>query len=487
MKKYNITTQVFVLFALHMVALFLLLILVLYFANRIHHGTERIVKENVSSMEAAIHLKRQIYHQKEAMTELMTEGWNPLLMGRLFKEEENFESWLEKAKDSAFTEKEKKIVGELSSFYQQIDAVYKDFLERKGVPVGTAVKVVKDYDVMRELCMQLLNTNKELIDQTMMKKDTYLRYMYVSAIALVMVSFGLLFGLFFTRSVTKPLRKLVDDTRSVVKYSVEEHEKSMGNEINMLENQLHHITYLLEDSGKTINEQRQRLLHAERLAAIGEISAKIAHEVRNPLTGIRTGIQLIKRQNETDDQFQQKLARMIQELNRVERIVSDMLNYSRPLKPNFQKVDLIKLLRESASWVEKNLDEKQISLEMADYAPLIIEADSDMLKQVFYNILNNACENLGSGNRLTIKIDNEVFDSSSFAHLIFEDDGPGIKSDLLDKIFKPFFSTKPKGTGLGLAICQNIVIEHKGKIWAENGNPKGLRFNIVLPKRQENA
>ena len=487
MRKYNITTQVFVLFALHMVALFVLLALLLYFASRVQHGTERIVTENVSSMEAAIHLKRQIFHQKEVMTQLMTEGWHPLLIGRLFKEEENFESWLEKARDSAFTKKEKKIVDELSASYRKMDAVYKDFLEKREVPVDMAVKVIKDYDGMRELCMQLLDTNKGLIDQTVMKKDAYLRYMYASAIALVMVSFGLLFGLFFTRSVTKPLRKLVDDTRSVVKYSVEEHEKNIGNEINMLENQMHHITYLLEDSGKTINEQRQRLLHAERLAAMGEISAKIAHEVRNPLTGIRTGIQLIKRQNETDEQFQQKLGRMIQELNRVERIVSDMLNYSRPLKPNFHKVDLIKLLRESASWVEKNLTEKQINLEMADYAPLIIEADSDMLKQVFYNILNNACENLESGNRLAIKIDNEVFDASLLAHLIFEDDGPGIKSDLLDKIFRPFFSTKPKGTGLGLAICQNIIIEHKGKIWAENGNPKGLRFNIVLPKRQESS
>jgi signal transduction histidine kinase len=485
MKKLNITMQLFIIYLLHVIVLFVFLILVLYFAGRIHKGTEKIVKENVSSMEAAIHLKRQIFHQKEIMTQLMTEGWNPLLIGRLFQENENFASWFAKAKSTAYSQKEKEVLDKLSLLYEKTNSIYNEFLEKQTVPVNQAIKVIKDYGAMRGLCMEMLQVNKELVSQTMAKKDQDIRNMNIASVALLMVGFGLLFGLYFTRSITKPLRKILEDAKSVARSAVNEHDKNIGNEINLLEENIQQILYRLEDSGKTIDEQRQRLLHAERLAAMGELSAKIAHEVRNPLTGIRTGIQLIQRQNPSNEYFQQKLGRMIQELNRVERIVSDLLSYSRPLKPNFHKVDLIKLLKESAGWAAKDITEKQIKLEFGNHSPLILEADSDMLKQVFYNIFNNACENLKSDDRLVIKAEKRTVDSSSYVHLIFEDTGPGIKPDLLDKMFKPFFTNKPLGTGLGLSICQNIIMEHRGRIWAENGSERGLILNIILPQQQE--
>lgn len=486
MKKPGIATRIFLIYGSALGILFLFSILALHFALQLREAPEQIVRENVYSLEAAIHLKRQIFHQKRIIYEMMIKGWSPVLMENLLQEKENFQSWLSKAKAVAYTKKEKKILQEISLLYEKVNSFHNEIAEKKSVPEALANQAIEDYGAMRGLCLQILEINEGLINNAV--RQTKMDFQRMSVIILVFllsgVTLSLLFFFFLTRSITKPIHRIMDEAHAADKLSMENHSQSKGDEIDRLDQHMHHIISLLENSDKTISEQRQRLLHAERLAAMGEISAKIAHEVRNPLTGIRTGIQLIKRQNQDDESFQRKLDRMIQELNRVERIVSDILNYSRPMRPNFRKIDLIKVLRDSIAGLKSDMSKKKIALETRNYGPVRIEADSDLLSQLFLNILQNASDNLGEGDRVMVRIEEGFSDASPYIHLVFEDTGPGIPPDQLDKIFKPFYSTKPLGTGLGLAICQNIVMEHKGRIWAENGS-KGSRFHIVLPKKQE--
>ena len=182
---------------------------------------------------------------------------------------------------------------------------------------------------------------------------------------------------------------------------------------------MHHLISLLENSDKKISEQRERLAHAEKFAALGEIATKIADEVRNPIAGIRTGIQLIKRETESNESFQKRLEQMIQEINRVEKVLFEILNYSCPKTPVFSRIDITKLLKESISDINEGIAEKEISVELRNYGPLIIEADSDMLKEVFSNILRNAVENLSKGDRIMARVEEGTSDTFPCIHLVF--------------------------------------------------------------------
>jgi len=488
MKKLSVAARIFLIYASALGILFLFSILALYFALQLRETPEQIVKENVYSLEAAIHLKRQIFHQKKIIYQMMIKGWDPVLMEDLLQEKENFKSWLSKARAVAYTKEEKDILQELSLLYEKVSSFHNEIAEKKVLPNALANQAIEDYGAMRGLCLQILEINEGLINNAVSQTEMDFRRMNTIILTFLLSGVALSLLAFFslTRSITRPLRKIMDEAHAADKLFSEEHSKTKGDEIGKLDQHMHHIISLLENSDKTISEQRQRLLHAERLAAMGEISAKIAHEVRNPLTGIRTGIQLIKRQTQSNESFQRKLDRMIEELNRVERIMSDILNYSRPVKPKFRKIDLMRLIKESISLINKDMAEKQVKVETRNYGPLPLEADSDMLKQVFYNILQNAGDNLREGDRVMIRIEDGTSDTTPHIHLVFEDTGPGVEPQELEKIFKPFFTTKPLGTGLGLAICQNIIMEHKGRIWAENGSKGGMKFHIVLPKRQEN-
>lgn len=193
---------------------------------------------------------------------------------------------------------------------------------------------------------------------------------------------------------------------------------------------------------------------------------------------------MIRREAKSDETFQKQLGHMIEELNGVERILSEIISYACPKEPDFHKIDITKLLKDLISEINEGMAEKEIMIESRNYGTLSVEADSDMLKQLFRNIVKNAGENLSKGDRLSIKVEEGTSDAVPYVHLVFEDTGPGIPSDQLETIFKPFTTTKPLGTGLGLAICQNIVMEHKGRIWAENSNKGGLEFHIILPKKQ---
>jgi signal transduction histidine kinase len=487
MKKPSVATRIFLLYGSILGVLFLFSVLSYYFVTLIREEPERIVEENVTSMEAAIHMKRQIFYQKETMRQIILNGWSPELMQKLNEDRENLQTWFTQAWIAAFTDDEQDILMQIQSLNEKISSILTEMGVKKSISKALAVQVIEDYGTMRGLCLQMLEINKKLIGKIMLKRDVAYKRMNIVILTILIggVSISLILLIFMTRGITRPLHRLVDEAESVDSLKEEDNQKNKEDELDKLDKHMHHIIALLESSDKTISEQRQRLLHAERLAAMGELSAKIAHEVRNPLTGMRTGIQLLKRQTLDNESFQRKLGRMIQDLNRVERIVSDLLNYSRPLKPDLKKTDLMKLVRESVEEISAEMEEKGISVESGNYGSPFLEADPDMLKQVFYNILKNASENLAKGDRVTVRLAEGASDSDPSVHLVFEDTGPGIPPDQIENIFKPFVTNKPMGTGLGLSICQNIIIEHNGKIWVENGSGKGLKVHIILPKRQK--
>lgn len=249
---------------------------------------------------------------------------------------------------------------------------------------------------------------------------------------------------------------------------------------------------LLQDlslSNEEIRGAQQQVVRAESLAAIGRLSAAIAHEVRNPLSGISAAAQALLRSAQPDTApGDLQLLRIIdRESKRLNRIITDFLQFARPRPPALRRVSVPMLVDSTLSVLEADLGGRyRIQRDFAPDTPAA-RADGDQLKQVLINLVLNAAQAMTSGGALTFRTRAAELGGQAAVELSIEDSGPGIPAADLARIFEPFFSTKKDGTGLGLAIAHQIVQAHGGTIDAHAAPAGGAVFRILLPAAQETA
>jgi signal transduction histidine kinase len=223
-----------------------------------------------------------------------------------------------------------------------------------------------------------------------------------------------------------------------------------------------------------------RLAHVDQLATLGQLSAGLAHEIKNPLAGIQGALEVLK--HETGAGATSHLYdEMLGELRRVNGILQRLLESGRPAPLRLARTDLSRLVSESAELLRPALSRKRVVLSEHVEANLeSIRVDGPKIRQVLVNLIQNAAEAMGeSGGHVTVRA-NALPDGAG-AVLIVEDDGPGIARAELDRIFEPFFTTKFTGTGLGLTISKSIVEQHGGRLEAESTPGKGSTFFVFLP------
>jgi signal transduction histidine kinase len=236
-------------------------------------------------------------------------------------------------------------------------------------------------------------------------------------------------------------------------------------------------------------EERERL--RDRLASLGEMAAGIAHELKNPLAGIEVMAGLLRRQVPDSKDAQSLLADIISEAKLANAIVVEMLEFVRPIRLQVERTDIADVLHQAVTLAETKARRGDISVTVDLAAGLpTIEGDAHQLCQVFTNLLTNAFEALEGRGAITIVSTLGVMDAA-FARepqapiptvvIDVSDNGRGIPADLTDRIFNPFFTTKPQGSGLGLAIVRKIVDAHDGRIDLNTSPEIGTRFRITLP------
>jgi PAS domain S-box-containing protein len=225
---------------------------------------------------------------------------------------------------------------------------------------------------------------------------------------------------------------------------------------------------------------------ARRLLSLGTISAGIAHEIRNPLTGIRTTIQFVLKHLERGDPNRESLTASIKELDRIEAVISDFLAYSRPPSPRRRLCDVNRILSEALALSREYLEEFGVSLveDLEDGLPLL-SIDANMIREVFLNIVMNAGNAMRKGGG-TLRISSwrsprSKRSAPTSVRIAFSDTGPGIPDGRSAEIFEPFISGGVKSLGLGLSISQRICKEHGGLISAANNSEGGARFTVILP------
>ena len=236
-------------------------------------------------------------------------------------------------------------------------------------------------------------------------------------------------------------------------------------------------------------EERERL--RDRLASLGEMAAGIAHELKNPLAGIEVMAGLLRRQVPASPDAQSLLADIISESKLANAIVVEMLEFVRPIRLQVEPTDVADVLHQAITLAETKArrGDVAVTVDLAGNLPAI-ESDHHQLCQVFTNLLTNAFEALDGQGVIAITAKmvtlEEVFtrDGHSAPQTVVvevADDGPGVPPDLTDRIFNPFFTTKPQGSSLGLAIVRKIVDAHDGRIDVSSSPEAGTRFRITLP------
>jgi two-component system, NtrC family, sensor histidine kinase HydH len=226
---------------------------------------------------------------------------------------------------------------------------------------------------------------------------------------------------------------------------------------------------------------RGEIVRNQRMATVGRLAAGVAHEVRNPLSSIKGFATYFKERYRDVPEDQQISGIMIQEVDRLNRVVGQLLEFARPITITKKCADLKALIEDSLKLVEKQVSEKQIDLS-TDFAPGIEagDFDPDRISQVLLNLYLNAIESMAEGGRLSISTG-----SDPEKHLItikVSDSGIGIGEEDLDRVFDPYFTTKASGTGLGLAITHNIVEAHGGQIAVDSRPGEGTTVTVTLPE-----
>jgi signal transduction histidine kinase len=236
-------------------------------------------------------------------------------------------------------------------------------------------------------------------------------------------------------------------------------------------------------------EERERL--RDRLAALGEMAAAIAHEVKNPLAGIEVMAGILKRQLTESEDAQSILRDIIKEAKMANAIVVEVLDFVRPIRLQVERISLADVVRDAISMAESHVPRGKVQLALdlpEDLAP--IQGDPHQLRQLFTNLLTNAFEALGgagnvrlSAQQLSPDEETGAADVQSVPMIQVEvtDNGPGMPADVMERIFSPFFTTKPQGSGLGLAIVRKIVDAHDGRIDVSARADGGTRFRVTLP------
>jgi two-component system NtrC family sensor kinase len=334
------------------------------------------------------------------------------------------------------------------------------------------------------------------------------RGLLATAIQVVLIS---LFIIFFTHHfVDAPIRKLIEATKAVsamqldkpIKVDSSEELGELGRSFDLMRERLKQamadneqflqgLEAKVEERTEQLKAANQKLMHTDRLASLGQLSASVAHEINNPLSGVLNLSKLMQRLLKDDgipagriEEFRRYLGQVVNETTRVARIVSDLLAFSRRSRPQSRRSDLNAIVKTTISLVTHKLVLGNVGtqLDLAENLPPV-SCDSSQMQQVVMNLIMNAAEatyRKGQGN---VKVTTRVQADGSKVILEVTDNGEGIPSENMSKIFDPFFTTKEEGksVGLGLAVVYGIVDAHGGDLDVKSKRGEGSTFRVVLP------
>jgi hypothetical protein len=327
----------------------------------------------------------------------------------------------------------------------------------------------------------------------MRETEEMVRKVEYHSIILAVITIGFLasaLGLLFVKFVERPITRLTGVMKKVEEGDLGARAPLKGkDEMGRLAESLNNMIERLQEARREAEQYHQDLVkRADRMASVGELASGIAHEIRNPLAGIQGAIQILAEGFPREDGRRQVTDEIEKQIRKLERLVKDLLNYTKPIPTNYAPTDINELADKVLSFFltqQGRSDEFRVKRNFHSSLPIAM-IDPNSMEQAFLNIILNAKKAMPQGGAFTVStfpVDhpgNNGEDAQEI-QITFEDTGVGIPQKNIQKIFNPFFSTRADGTGLGLSITKNIIEQHGGKIEVESRVNVGTRFVITLP------
>jgi len=446
-------------------------------------GTGMTALQTAEDLEAALLNQRGFvsYYFLDA-----DESWLELL-------EENrkiFRKTFDHAMATERDEANRKLLGRIDEKYRayvadkdRVIALYKAGEKEKGAELHRTVRG-KLFPIL-DLCEQYRESHARKIQDLWARSRAEARGLRIAALASMAAAavLGITISLVLIFQILGPIRRLAFAAQDPAALP------ETADEVLALK---HRMDGLIEDVDHTQHElerSRERLLQSEKMALVGKLAAEVAHSIRNPMTSIKLRLYSLERTLDLSPSQKTDLDVVSKELRRLDNIVRNFLDFSRPQKLRMKRISVPEVVDAALELLQKRLEHHEVKVVRRRSKVLPqVEADPEQLKEVLVNLIVNACEAMGKGGAIAVTEEDALAEGIGRAVIVrVADTGPGIPAAIRGRVMEPFFSTKEDGTGLGLAIAARICEEHGGRLEFRTDEGAGSTFIITLPVIREEA
>ncbi|HEX6837508.1 MAG TPA: HAMP domain-containing sensor histidine kinase [Polyangia bacterium] len=450
-----------------------------------HRSATDAARADLAALEDATNLEDLLY-QKGFVSEYFLTGDHEWL-AELGRSRADFDRWVaavtRNAGPGAHTAA---ATGELVAEYGRYDAdraraIAEFDTGQKDRAVEMLVSASKRVPRLRQLALDLIRSRRGEVMQQLAEADRVWEHALAAlAIAVTLAIFGALGGGYLlARRVARPLYDLVLRAESAAGGT--RVEVTASDEIGALSEHVTRLARRIEESSAALSDQRARLVQAEKMSALGEMATAVAHELLNPLTGVKTALQLLDRTHKCSaPEVHDTVTAVDAEVHRVEQMARRLMSFARPAMPQPQSIDLDELMPRLVQATAGDGAAHRVRVVPALNGVRVVTADPDLLLQVLVNLVVNACQATPDGGE---PVEIRARAESGWRIVEVVDRGRGLSREVAARLFSPFVTDKRDGHGLGLAVSQNIALAHGGRLEAHpNSDGRGMTFSLWLPE-----
>lgn len=446
--------------------------------------TADIVAENLRSRAAATELEITL---KDLLLVLGAAASNPAAASDQVEAlHKKIKELLRDARELADKDEESRLVGHLEVGFQgYLEAWRKVIQQSPEADPGLPRKIVNTK--LLPTCRRLHDFNsRQIEDSADAHRQTMVRMAWgVAGVGIVGALAGVVLGYGVARWIRRSIHRLsvrVRDAAGKLRQDLATVVVTEDSDLQNLHEQMHGLVREIEDVVEKLQQREREVLRAEQMAAVGQLAAGAAHELRNPLTSIKMLVQANREEAEANGMPSEDLGIIEQEIRRMERCLQTFLDFARPPQPERRPLDLATIVASTFALIQGRARKQQVALQfVAPQRPAMVEGDDDQLQQLLVNLTLNALDAMPRGGTLEVRLESV----GAQVDLSVRDSGPGITAPMLGRLFEPFVSSKETGLGLGLVVSRRIAESHGGELTAINLSGIGACFSLRLRALQD--
>jgi len=455
----------------------------IWYAVSFQKTIHTLIARDMETLQAARGIQNALINQKGFVTYYFLDGDTKWLQELAFYRQ-SFQNWLQKAYETDRLPSHRELLDKIRTKYgkyieekDRVIDMYRSGARQEGEQMHWEVR--GQFFELNELTQRYKDLSEQEIETIReMSREKAARVSSMVVVGLIVsVVLGVFLAFLLIVQVIDPIRRLAEMAPNADEPDVP------ANEVTVLSKRVRGLMSDIDRTRDELQQSKELLLHSEKMALVGKLATEVAHSIRNPMTSINMRLFSLQRNLAMSSNQKEDFEVVTEEMRRLDNIVRNFLEFSRPHKLRKQPLDIADIVEMAIDLLEYRLQLHAVELVHDRPASLpAIEADPELMKEVFVNLIVNACEAIGTGGRIWITEEAAVVGPMGRAVRVrVRDNGPGIPEEARERVFEPFHTTKSDGTGLGLFIVTRIVMEHGGRLDLESAAGKGATFVITLP------